>query len=284
MTHFATSNCWTVLVALVLAGAPAMAAERSAEDAAHQGDQLLAAGDFTGAMKAYATAARTDRSNGRYLQQYVMTRRVVELRTRLDAEKDGRKWEATARALHAFYVNNDIHQEALKLGTVLHERLGSASSARWLAESQLALGKNAEAAETLSALDPTIATPSTQALYGVALAREGKTEQAREIAELIELPDAAGAGMLLCAARLQAATGQTDRAAQLLTRSFQSTPPSRLPLVKQRVRSMADFSELDENDALARAMKTVSKVSESSCSGGSKCATCPSRGGCSKEH
>ena len=44
-----------------------------------------------------------------------MMRRIVDLRGRLDVEKRQQQWEYMARALRAFYVNERIYPELLKL-------------------------------------------------------------------------------------------------------------------------------------------------------------------------
>ena len=120
-------------------------------------------------------AARADRENRQYVAQYSLVRQVVELRKRLDAEQDPEQWENMARALRSFYLREGIYREALALDQKVHARLATAATARMLAETQLALDMNGEAAETLASLEPEKATPSTQGLLVVALARQGKT-------------------------------------------------------------------------------------------------------------
>ena len=89
------------------------------------------------------------------------------------------QWEYMARALRAFYVNERIYPELLKLDQAIHERLNSAESAAMLAETQLAMDQNAAAVQTLSALEPGKTTAMAQLLLGIALVRSGKADQAK---------------------------------------------------------------------------------------------------------
>jgi len=163
----------------------------------------------------------------------------------------------------------------------MHAKLNTASSAKTLAETQLALNLNDKAAETLASLDEARQTPATRALHGLALARQGKTDDARQIAESIKLTDDAGPGMLYSVARLNAAAGNSDQALILLTKCFESLAPSRLPGFKDHARKTPEFASLASTNAFDTVMLTESKVPESKCSGGTSCANCPMRGKCS---
>lgn len=247
-----------------------------------RGKELLAKGDFQGALTAYAAAARADQGNRDYLRQYMLVRQVIEIRNRLEMEKDPRRWEYLARALHSYYVSQGLYDETVALDRRIHARLQSASSAVMLAETQLAMNQNAEAAETLSALESGKATPSTRALLGIALARDGKLGAARRIADTIALPQKAGPGMTYRVARLQAATGNSATALDLLARCFESVAPSRLDDFKLHSKKCPEFADLAASSDFARVLQTKSKVPESKCSGGSRCAGCPMRGKCGK--
>ena len=136
------------LTTVLLAG-PVVARADTAANSFAKGESLLAKGDFAGALQSYAAAARADRDNQDYLQHYAMLRRVVEMRGRLEAEQSPERWDYLAKALRAFYLSERIYPELLELDQDVHARLSSAESAALLAETQLALGKNAEAAQTL---------------------------------------------------------------------------------------------------------------------------------------
>ncbi len=255
-----------------------------AEDAAavfSKGAALLAKADFDGALKAFTAAAKTDPSNMDYRNQYSILKRVITMREGLAKEKNPEKWKASALALRSYYHSNKIYNEALALDSDMHARLNSAESAGMLAQTQLAMGKPDAAEKTLSALDDKSATPETQILKGIALARQGKTEQARTIADKLALPDDAGPGLLYNAACLKSLAGDLKGAQSLLTKSFESTPPSRLDGMKTAAREDKDLAATVASAGFADVVKTASKVKESKCSGGSSCGSCPSKGKCS---
>jgi tetratricopeptide (TPR) repeat protein len=271
----------TAVVVAALCVLPLSARGETAQQAFATGETLLAKANFQGALGAFARAARADRANQEYLQHYAMVRRVVMLRQQLDAEKDPAQWEYIARGLRAFYIGQRLHGEALAVDQRMHAKLNNASSAVLLAETQLAMDRNAEAAETLSSLPAAEQTASTRSLLGLALARQGKIEDARQIAADLRSGDDAGPGMIYRMARLHAAVGSDDQALSLLTRCFEGVAPSRLDAFKEHARLSPEFAALASAPAFDAVMKTESKVAESKCSGGSRCAGCPMRGKCS---
>jgi len=270
---------WSVVL-VSLGIHPFAASGETPEQAFNSGETLLAQADFQGALGAFGRAARADRGNREYLQHYAVVRRVVMLRRQLDAEEDDARWEYIARGLHAFYVSQRLHGEALALDRKMHAKLDNASSAVMLAETHLALNQDAEAAETLASLPPAEQTPSTRSLRGLALARQGKLDEARRIAAGVGPSGDAGPGAIYRVARLNAAVGNDEQALGLLTRCFETVAPSRLDAFKDHARQSPEFTRLASTSAFAQVMKTESKVAESKCSGGSRCAGCPMRGKC----
>ena len=266
-----------ILVALV--AVPAAYCQTAAE-AFTQGETQLTRGDFQDALQSYATAARADQSNQEYLQHYAIVRRVIDIRNRLEAEQDPQQWEYMARSLRAFYASERIYPELLKLEEAIHARVDSADTAAMLAETQLALNKNAEAAATLSALKPGKATDTSQSLLGVALLRSGKADQARKIAEKLSVAADATPGTMYAAARLHAGTGNAGKAVELLQKSFEATPPSALDGFKARIRECPEFASIADSREFTQVLETKSKIAESKCSGGSSCAGCPMSGKC----
>ncbi len=63
-----------------LAAGVSAAHGRTAGEAYADGEARLAEADFRGALQSLAAAARADRGNRQYLQQYLMVRQVVTLR------------------------------------------------------------------------------------------------------------------------------------------------------------------------------------------------------------
>jgi tetratricopeptide (TPR) repeat protein len=274
-------TAWTVVLTVAVAALPtSIQAETARQDFA-QGEALLAKANFPAALQAFAKAARKDQDNQDYVQRYAVVRQVIALRQHLDGERDSARWEYFARGLHSFYVAEGLLDEALALDKKMHAKLKTASAAKTLAETQLALNLNEEAAKTLAGLAKAQQTPATQALHGLALARQGEMDQARQIAASVDLADDAGPGMTYSVARLNAAVGNHEQALALLTRCFESLAPSRLAGFKDHAKKTPEFTSLVSTAAFDKVMLTESKIHESKCSGGTSCANCPMRGQCS---
>ena len=153
-----------ILAAAVLTWTTTTRAE-TARQAHAAGDTLLVKGDLRGALDAYGRAARADRSNQEYVQQFMLVRRVVLLDESLKKEADPARWERTAQALRSFYVSRGAHRPALAVDEQIHARLNTAWSAAQLAETQLALSMEPKAVEVLSALSPNENTSATRSLH-----------------------------------------------------------------------------------------------------------------------
>ena len=279
---FRKACCLTLATFVVLSMSVAIASADPAADSFKKGNELLKQGEFMPALKAFAVAAKADRENKEYMTRFAQTRQVLVLQKRMEQEKDPQKWMTFATVLHAFYLKNDIFTAALALDTKVHEKENSPTSALMLAETQLAMEKNADAAATLAALSPEAKKTdwAIDALYSIALAREGKTDEAKKAAAAVELPKELKSGRAFLAAGLKAIEGDNDATLAMLTTAFETTPPSRLDALKAEAKECPELTSLASTDAFATALKTESKVPESSCSGGSSCATCPSRGKC----
>ena len=116
------------------------ACRNSREELFAKAEVLLAKGEFPAALQFYAGAARADRANQEYMQHFAMVRRIVDLRSRLDTEKNPQQWEYMAKGLRAFYATELIYPELLKLDQEIHNRLNSADSAAMLAENPTGTG------------------------------------------------------------------------------------------------------------------------------------------------
>jgi tetratricopeptide (TPR) repeat protein len=268
------------VMGMVALSAAALARAETAAEWFAKGEALLAKGEFAAALQPFTAAARNDRSNPEYMQHYAMVRRVVDLREQLANEKNAQQWEYVARALHAFYVSERIYPEILKIDEQLHSRLSSAETAAMLADTQLAMSLDGQAVETLSSVKPAKATPMTQSLLGISLARTGKGDQAKQIAQNLSLSSGAGPNLLYAAARLHAATGDSAKSVALLTACFEATLPSVSDGFKSHAKECPEFAALATTPEFARALETKSKLTESKCSGGSSCAGCPMAGKC----
>jgi tetratricopeptide (TPR) repeat protein len=267
-------------VAIAAPAAFAGSAEQAAKSF-EQGNALLAKADFDGAIKAYAAAAKADPEKQEYRQQYAIVRRVMQMRDALTKEKNPAKWEQMAKALRGFYAGSSIYSEALAIDKQLHAKLNTPETAVMLAETQLAMSMNADAEKVLSGIDESKATPETRVMLGIALARQKKIDEAKAAAAKCTPKADAGPGFLYDLACLKALTGDSAGAVETITKAFENTPPSRLARMKSHAKEDKDLASVAGTDGFAKALKAESKVKESSCSGGSDCSKCPSKGGCS---
>lgn len=270
-------------VALVFSAAFSAPAEADGDGAARfaEGKALLVKGEFEGALRAYAAAAEADPKNEQYRQEHALLRRVIKMRQEVPEEKRGEKLEATSLALRAYYYDNALFRQALELDKHVHGRLKTVDSVARLAETQLQLDMNAEAAALIGGIKEAEVTPQTRILLGIALARQGKVDDAKAMAQKSPKADDLGPGLLFDLARLHALVGNRDKATGLLIRCFESTPPSRLEAFKGYAKECKDLGVLAASAAEFDAvMKTKSKVKESACSTGASCGKCPSRSSC----
>ena len=268
---------------LAFATVPALA--EPADDAARafaNGKALLAEAEFDGALQAFRTAAKADAGNQDYTQTYSMLRQVLRMREEIEKEQDPEKWMSTALALRAFYHDHRIYSESLPLDRQIHERHLAPDSAAMLAETLLALGKNAEAGELLGNVGEKEATPRTNVLLGLSLARQGRIDEAKAAVMKAGVDQDAGPLVFYELARLHALTGESKAALEALTRSFEHTPPGQVDALKTNATACEDFSTLADSSDFNEVLKTQSKVKESACSKGPSCGDCPKRAKCGK--
>lgn len=266
--------CFLLLAPLAIADEPVRG---SAEFA--QGQTLLRAHDYKGALAAFAAAEKADRANETYRQEHALLRRVVPLRERLAKQHNAEKWSAMAAGLRSYYADHELLDEVLALDEEAHRRFGTTETLTRLANTQIRLGQDAAAVTTLGALPENERTASTEAQLGLALAHLQRTDEARTIAGGIADAEA-GPGLLFDLACLNALVGENAKALALLTRCFESTQPSRLEAFKSYARGDKDLAALTALPEFSQVMATASKIKESDCSGGTSCAKCPSRDKC----
>lgn len=279
MRHANVIRC--ALGVVLFAGSLAWADAK--EDAAKvfaDGKALLVKGDFAGAQEAFKKAAKADPENAKYRAQYSIVRQVIQLRDAVDKESNPEKWQKTVGSLRTYYYQNQIWSEALSLDQKTYDKMKTPKAAADLAGTHLAMGKNADAVKLLSEIPEKDATPEILITLGIAQAREKKLDDAKATGAKIKLTDKASPALIYDMACLKALLGDTGAACDLLTQSFTQTPPSRLEGMKSHAKEDKDLASLASTDAFAKALKTESKVKESSCSGGSDCSKCPSKGGC----
>ena len=244
------------------------------------GRQLLAQGDFDAALKSYQAAAEANPEELNYQVRAAVLKRVISLRQALPKLENGPKWQPTIKALYAYYSEHGAHGEALSVANEFHAKAQSPDAVPMIANAHLNLSDNAAALEVLQKLPKDKMTPRSHALAGIACARLGQLDQAREHLSQIRAPEKPDAALGFELARLQTLLGDTDSALGSLTTCFENTTPSRLGIIKQQAKSHTDLAGLQKAAAFARVLDTQSKITESKCSSGASCAQCPSRASC----
>lgn len=249
-----------------------------------EGKAFLAEADFAAALNSFQTAARNDGKNQEYAQQYAMLRQVLQMRRNCLKEKSTERWLKMAAALRTFYYEHGLYSEALPLDQERHQRHRSAQSATMLAETQLAMDMESQTVEMLGCLTKKETSPRTRVLHGLALARLGQTDMAKQAAEQPQqVTDDVGPRYFYDLARLRAAVEDANGATSALTHTFELTPRSQLEALKAEVKKCKDFSPLVNTPGFAQALNTPSKIDESACSQGSACGDCPQRAACGQE-
>lgn len=270
-----------LLVGLMCSLAPVARGESVADEAFAAGQAFLAQADFKEALKEFKKAARKDRDNEQYAQEYALLRQVMKLRKACAKERDAEAWEKKAGALRSYYYDHGLYLEALPLDVDRFGRVLCAESAALLAETQLMLGQNSEAVELLGGLSAEHVSARTQVLQGLAQVRLGHLDEARKLVQALpNATDADGSGHYYDLARLQTLLGNKPSALAALTRTFELTPPSQLDALKARIGKCADFAAVAASTEFAQVLKTESKIAESKCSSGTSCGKCPSRSKC----
>jgi tetratricopeptide (TPR) repeat protein len=270
--------CIALLLAVtVSSGSRAWAGSAEAAKAFEEGLALLAKGNFDGALKAYKTAAEGDPDKKEYMLEYTLLRRIIKQRAQLTTEQDTEAWLKVGRAVYAFYDEHGLNEEALTLAAQIHEKHKDADSAERLAGAQLAAGKNNEVASLIEGMPADQRTPYASVLQGIALARIGKTDDARAIADKFEPAKDTGARVLFDAARLNALVKNDSKALDLLKSAFEATPAPALDDLRAQAKAAKEFERLASSDGFATALKTESKV-KAACGTKEACGKCPEKG------
>ncbi|MHC5010826.1 MAG: hypothetical protein ACYTG6_07745 [Planctomycetota bacterium] len=242
-----------------------------------RGEFLLRAGRIDEAAQAFLEAARAEPANQAYTDRALQLRRVQGLRRFVASNPPSDRWQSSVLSLHLFYLRNGLPDLALDLDLRAHEALDSAASAEWLAETYLALDRNADATTVLAPYSAT--SPRHAAYHAIALARLGRIDDARRLAAAAVVAEDASPVYLFDVARVHALLGESERALALLRASLEKTPEVALDEARRRARAHRDLRGLATLPAFAEVLRTESQVAQT-CSGGSSCSSCPNRGRC----
>lgn len=254
--------------------------EGTGAKAYEQGSALLAKGDLEGALAAFAEALKAPGAKPEYRTTFLRVRAVLKMQSAIAGERDREKWWKMAARLRNFYYNLRLYEKLLGLAREMHERKPSASTATLVADALLILDRNAEAEKTLAGVEPSKLSQQGRVLLGVAKARQkAKIDEAKTILDGLDVTGNLSPRFLLDVARLEVLCGDIDGAMATLTTAFEKTSPKGIKGFKAFAKSAPDFSRVPAERFL-KVLETESKVTASSCSGGSSCGSCPKRGSC----
>lgn len=270
-----------VAIMLLLGVGVAYAADGAAQAYA-EGQKLLTQGDFAGAIEAFGTAAKNDRSNAQYRAAYMVLRKVIRMRESLASETNAGKRQAIATALRAFYYDNSVFAEALPLDREAYEKAKTPETALNLADSLLATGNDGEAAKILAA-HPDPSNGAWLTAQALAAARQGQAKQANEFLSKAAAAqgEAAEPWPMFQAAQARMLLKDNAGAMAELKSAFEMTAPSRQPVLRNIVSHADEFASVTKDPAFVAVLDTPSKIEQSSCSGGSSCGSCQLKGSCS---
>lgn len=266
----------TIALVTLLIAVPAVPAEATeAAKSFDEGKALLAQGNFDGAMTAFKAALKAEPDNNAYFQECQLLSQVLKIRQQLEEEQNAEEFARVGRGLFNYYRLYKVNNEALKLATVMYVKTGSGDAAAMLADAQLALDQNADAAELLGGLDKNKTCVRGDLLRGIALARLGKLDEAKAVAAGCELPKDCDGLTCFDAARLYALIGAKEKALATLKCSFEATPASWLAAYKDEAKTCKDLQSITSDAEFEKVLATASKL------GG--CGGCSNSKGCDKD-
>lgn len=253
-----------------------VAGERAGAASFAHGQDLLSQGQFQAAFDAFTKAAKAEPDNEEYIREAALLRRVMTIQEKLVGSDDRTLWERMGRGLYNYYQQRGAHKSALDLAQSMHGKLETPESAWLLADANLELGNDARAAGVIESVPREQRDAHCYALHGIALARQNQLDEARTSAAKVNMPKEPDVELCYELARLHALLGNGQQAIKLLTVTFEQTPEGWQPDVRKQATRCADFGDLKDTPAFAKALNAKSKVK-----GG--CGGCSKKGGCSGE-
>ena len=248
-----------------------------ADDVAYRaGLTSLKNGELNQALASFRQAAAKNPRNAEYTQEFLVLRQVITMQSQLD-RTPAATWNATAQRLRTYYDQKGADSLLLELDRKIYAKFPTADNAARLAESLTANDQADEATGLLSNLSNK--SPHTQAVLGLASLKKGNKDEAQKIAASVADSTLTPAAMLRLA-RLEAGLGEKDKAVSTLKTLFEQLPKSQQTSARELCKKAPEFASLQSDTAFAVVLQTPSKVTESACSGGSSCGTCPMRSQC----
>ncbi|AQQ71073.1 Flp pilus assembly protein TadD [Limihaloglobus sulfuriphilus] len=245
-----------------------------AEDNYAQGTEQMKQGDFDGAMKSFASAAKLDREQTKYREMYSLVRRIIKTRNVMETEANLAKWKQYAAGLRNFYYSYRLWDQAYELDKELFAKESTDENRLMLVESMVAAGKNKEALAELDKLAEEKVDNEAKLYRAMALGSSGEKDAAAAILKDIKIADDAPNGMKYYASRANMVIGDKEHAYEYLKKTLEGVPPSAIENFRLTVKSAPEFAQVTDSEEFTAVLNTESKISESSCSGGGDCGSC----------
>lgn len=278
-----------IVIACCAWQAPLAAQEKSAPEAkkvekakipenVKQGYDLIHDGKIVEALAVFKKIRAEEPDNKRAKKAIRPLTQAVQLEKIVAMDKHA-KWMSAADWLNSFYTANKVPTKRLALAERVYARFPN--DKKWGNRYALALaaanqGKKAVAVyEGLLKKHP---AADIQVMTAVLYARQGNAEKA--MMHVGKLPEKLShPSVVYNLACVYALMGNLPKAGELLGRSFELTPPSKLAKQKKQAKADPDLARLMGSEELVAAMKSTSKVGEPKAK--SACKDCGSSDSCS---
>ena len=234
------------------------------------GEQFDRTGDSSDVLALFQGVVRVDRTGIDYFRELDNPFQIAKLQEALNVEANPILWFAYADKLRRLYVEKGMFPESLGISKKIFAQTGTVASGIEVINVCLAFHRTEEALSFVKHLESKFADDK-EALTTIAIANcgvliaAGKTETARGLVREIHPNAVKTPESFLQLAKVQAATRQHASSVKSLTRCFELTPPSVLPIMKADVENSPEFSTIASATQFKEAMATQSKQQEDCC-------------------
>jgi len=234
-----------------------------------EGLRLASIGDFDNAAALFQQVFNSEQQTD-YCRELDDLFQIVELQNAMKTETNPVLWSAYAEKLRRLYHCNGMFPECYEISKQIFSQTRTVTSGLEVVHLCLAFHQIDEALSFIKCLELRFARDS-DALTAIAVAKcsvflvAGKTETARGLVREICSDSIKTPEVLLQLAKIQAATRQHVSSIKSLTRCFESTPQSVLPVIKADVLNSPEFRPIVSAPQFKMAMETQSKQVDTCC-------------------
>jgi hypothetical protein len=199
---------------------------------------------------------------------------IAVLQDTLNEETNVMQWFNCAKRLQKIYQDKGLFPESYEVCEQIFLRVGTVTNGLEVVNICLAFHETERALSFVESLELKF-SEDHNAFVAIEIVKcnvflaMGEAESARELVRKIPADSVKTPELLLQLAKIQAATRQHASSVKSLTRCFESTPPSVLPMIKAEVWSSSEFKSISYSRQFKEAMTTSSKRSEICCPNGS---------------